>query len=112
MGYKGARAVSMVARHKYGCRNIQRLVEHCVHEQVQTLVDHLLSEPDVLETCAHQFGNYAMQHIYEHGTLAQRRFLVRLLIQNAELAKDSYVCTVVGKILASGDRDDRKSLAL
>merc|ERR1719343_1869951 len=36
---KGARAVAQAAKHKYGCRIIQRLLEHCKTAQVRDLAD-------------------------------------------------------------------------
>jgi len=108
---KGARSVTMVARHKYGCRIIQRLLEHCSQEQTNVLAQALLTETDAMDTCCHMFGNYAMQHLYEYGTVEHRQKLVVLLIQNLACAVDTHLCTVIGKVLAMGDDDDKYALA-
>jgi len=108
---KNARSVTMVARHKYGCRIIQRLLEHCSQEQTNVLAQALLTETEAMDTCCHMFGNYAMQHLYEYGTVEHRRRLVILLIQNLACAADTHLCTVIGKVLAMGDYDDKYALA-
>mmetsp|Transcript_11078 Transcript_11078/g.22938 ORF Transcript_11078/g.22938 Transcript_11078/m.22938 type:complete len:421 (+) Transcript_11078:68-1330(+) len=52
--FKGAGAVAHVARHKYGCRIIQRLLEHLSPAQLHGLVDDLLE--DAMTTCKHPYG--------------------------------------------------------
>eukprot|EP00418_Pyrodinium_bahamense_P009193 CAMPEP_0179110146 /NCGR_PEP_ID=MMETSP0796-20121207/51393_1 /TAXON_ID=73915 /ORGANISM="Pyrodinium bahamense, Strain pbaha01" /LENGTH=394 /DNA_ID=CAMNT_0020808275 /DNA_START=24 /DNA_END=1209 /DNA_ORIENTATION=- len=108
--FKGAGAVAHVARHKYGCRIIQRLLEHLSAAQLHGLVEGLLV--DAIATCKHPYGNYVMQHLLEHGTARQRHDLIQLLTQHAAtVGKDSYACEVVGKAMALGTREDQVSLA-
>jgi len=42
---RGAAGVRKIAKHQYGCRILQRLLEHCRPDQVQGLVEDLLAKP-------------------------------------------------------------------
>lgn len=107
---KGERAIAQAARHKYGCRILQRLLERCNCEQVSHLVEALLS--DAISTSRHPYGNYVMQHLLEHGTKDQRSTLIKMLEQHAPVAgADEYACAVVGKAMLCGQRDDQVALA-
>merc|ERR1712100_32989 len=57
-----------VARHQYGCRLLERLLEHCPVNQVACVIEELLSDAEPL--CRHPYGNFVMQHIFEHGSQA------------------------------------------
>jgi len=97
------------ARHRYGCRILERLLEHLA-EQAQPLVDLIIAEG--IELSKHVFGNYIMQHILEHGTLAQKHRLCRMLAPVAHtLGLDPYACAVIGKALSHGSPQDRVCIA-
>jgi pumilio RNA-binding family len=107
---KGERAIAQAARHKYGCRIIQRLLEHCSGEQTSCLVEALLA--DAVTTSRHPYGNYVMQHLLDCGTNDQRSALIRKLEQHAPvIGADEYACAVIGKAMACGQRDDQVALA-
>ena len=78
---EGAAAVRRAARHQFGCRILQRLLEHCPQSQVECLVELLLE--DAVGTAKHTFGNYVMQHVMEHGTPSQRHRLSAQLTEKA-----------------------------
>ena len=40
----GSKSVGYLARHKYGCRTLQRLLEHCFQQQTLQIVEGLLAE--------------------------------------------------------------------
>mmetsp|Transcript_46737 Transcript_46737/g.99847 ORF Transcript_46737/g.99847 Transcript_46737/m.99847 type:complete len:384 (-) Transcript_46737:117-1268(-) len=107
---KGPGTVAYSARHKYGCRIVQRMLEHCLPSQVQGIAEHLLQ--DAIGTCLHPYGNYVMQHLLEFGTAEQRSRLTRLLLQHiAVVGADPHACAVVGKAMTYGARGDQVSLA-
>jgi len=107
---KGERAIAQAARHKYSCRIIQRLLEHCSCEQVSCLVEALLA--DAVATSRHPYGNYVMQHLLECGTKDQRSTLIRMLEQHAPvIGADEYACAVIGKAMACGQREEQVALA-
>ena len=107
---QGRRAASQLARHRYGCRIMQRLLEHVRHEQVSGMVDVLLRE--ALQLVRHQYGNFVMQRILSHGTPAQRHSLCQLMKPAAcDLATDQNGSAVLSKALAHAGPEDKISLA-
>eukprot|EP00929_Paragymnodinium_shiwhaense_P003663 TRINITY_DN10426_c0_g1_i2.p1 TRINITY_DN10426_c0_g1~~TRINITY_DN10426_c0_g1_i2.p1 ORF type:complete len:436 (+),score=59.19 TRINITY_DN10426_c0_g1_i2:131-1309(+) len=108
---KGVRAVCHAARHKYGCRIIQRLLEHCTVCQVRSLVNSLLN--DAVVTAMHPYGNYVMQHLIEYGTAEQRGALTRALVEHVgEAGRDEYACAVLSKAMVHGELQDQADLAI
>jgi len=57
--------VFSLSTHPYGCRVIQRILEHCNLEQTSAILDELLSNIEPL--LQDQYGNYVIQHVLEHG---------------------------------------------
>ena len=57
--------VLQLAMHPYGCRVIQRILEHCTAEQATGILDELHQQTDHL--VHDQYGNYVVQHVLEHG---------------------------------------------
>ena len=107
---QGSRAPTQLARHRYGCRIMQRLLEHVRHEQMGSMVDTLLKEAHQL--ARHQYGNFVMQRVLTHGTPAQQRLLCRLMKpQSHDLAMDQNASAVMAKALTHACQQDRISLA-
>ncbi|CAG0921673.1 unnamed protein product [Notodromas monacha] len=65
---------TFLSMHPYGCRVIQRILEHCSSRQVRPLVTELSVDLDRL--VVDPFGNYVAQHMLEHGSLDDRTRLV------------------------------------
>lgn len=106
----GGRHVTQAARHKYGCRIIQRLLEHCRPDQVQQVVEALLG--DAVPLCKHTYANYVMQHVLEQGDASTRHRLSEFLSTHARaVGSDSCGCAVMGKALMLGAGDDQTMLA-
>lgn len=78
-----------VARHRYGCRILCRLLEYSAasHGAI-TIVNELLK--DVIELCRHTFAHHVMQAVIEHGSPAHRRAITHALMESAP-------ATLVGK---------------
>mmetsp|Transcript_39189 Transcript_39189/g.124566 ORF Transcript_39189/g.124566 Transcript_39189/m.124566 type:complete len:406 (-) Transcript_39189:616-1833(-) len=109
-GTSGSSGASQAARHRYGCRIIERLVEHCPPSQVSELVEALVS--DAVALSRHPYGNYVMQHLLEHGPAAERRRLLKFLEEHASTAgSDCYARAVISKALTHGGREDQVALA-
>ncbi|CAE7420272.1 PUM2 [Symbiodinium natans] len=107
---RGKRAASQLARHRYGCRIMQRLLEHVRQEQASSMVEGLLGE--ALQLARHQYGNFVMQCVLSHGTLAQQRSLCLLLKPQAcELAMDQNASAVLAKALRHVSPEDKVCLA-
>ena len=97
------------ATHPYGCRVIQRMLEHC-EEPTRSGV---LSE---LHTCASslindQYGNYVTQHVIEHGRAEDRGRIVDLIILNlVNYSKHKFASNVVEKSIEFGSMDERQRI--
>lgn len=106
----GPGGIAQVARHRYGCRIVERLIERSTESQVRTLVDELMS--DAVQLSKHPYGNYVIQHILEHGPADQRAKLTTMLVQHVHTAgSDCYARAVVSKALAHGAHEDQVKLA-
>jgi hypothetical protein len=93
------------AQHPFGCRIIQRLLEHCPPEQVRELVDGILCEVESL--VGNKFGNYVLQHIIEFGSYEQQQCLLRFIGERAHtLSLRPYSVSVVAKALAVASEQD------
>ena len=57
-----------LSTHPYGCRVIQRILEHCKPEQTAPILEELHQNTDQL--LQDQYGNYVIQHVLEHGKQA------------------------------------------
>lgn len=54
-----------LSAHPYGCRIIQRILEHCTPEQKAPIMDELHQHCEYL--ISDQYGKYVIQHVLEHG---------------------------------------------
>lgn len=57
--------VHALSTHPYGCRVIQRILEHCNAEQTASILQELHTHTEAL--VQDQYGNYVVQHVLEHG---------------------------------------------
>mmetsp|Transcript_122866 Transcript_122866/g.191860 ORF Transcript_122866/g.191860 Transcript_122866/m.191860 type:complete len:343 (+) Transcript_122866:2-1030(+) len=98
------------AKHQFGCRIVERLMEYCTLHQTRKLVEDLLQVAP--EMCKHPYGNYVMQHIFEHGAAEHKRALCLELERKVEtFAHHQHASAVIGKALCFVARDFRVSLA-
>jgi len=85
---------AQVARHRYGCRILCRLMEHASVEPSTTeLMTEVLEDAGGL--CRHSFGHHVIQSILEHGSLEQKQQIIEALSsdlpRNARNRNASYV---------------------
>ncbi|CAL1137353.1 unnamed protein product [Cladocopium goreaui] len=110
---KGPEMIQQAARHKYGCRIIQRLLECGPQDQVRDLIDCLLE--DAINICAHPYGNYVIQNLLDQSTREQRRRLLQSLMDNVTLVGNEsdnvYVSAVMVKIMSVAQREEKVQLA-
>lgn len=118
-----------IARHRYGCRILERLIEHfSVQEETTTTsapdaqqqkspaakldayIEEVLKETkDLLK---HPYGNFVLQHILEHGTPSQRRTIIDTLKEKLdEFAMDTHASSVLDKALSYGDIEEQRELS-
>ena len=69
-----------LATHPYGCRVVQRVLEHCSREEqaLMGVVRDVLGHAATL--AKDQYGNYVIQHVLEHGAAEERACVVRALL--------------------------------
>merc|ERR1719188_1121689 len=102
-----------LAKHRYGCRVLERLIEHFPPHSLEQLIDEILS--DLKSLLGHPFGNFVVQHLLEHGDDLCKREIVRNLCQDTEelktIAGHQYACSVLDKALSYGHVEDQVTLA-
>lgn len=87
-----------MASHMYGCRVVQRLLEHCASHQLQNMLDQILGSIDKLAT--DPYGNYVVQHMLEHGRVEDKRRTLCVVEHNiVEFSKHKCSSNVVEKAL-------------
>ncbi|KAJ7343436.1 armadillo-type protein [Mycena albidolilacea] len=99
-----------LASHPFGCRVLQRCIEHLPDVQTRPLLDELLPN-HVPHLMQNQFGNYVIQFILEHGRPEDKASIVaqlhgRLLF----MARHKFASNVCEKALTYADSDARRAL--
>lgn len=90
--------VAELSTHTYGCRVVQRILEHCSPEQIRPVLSEIIY--DCRELVKDQFGNYVVQHVISHGEDDQRDVVKRALIPDiARWSQHKYASNVVEKCL-------------
>jgi len=100
-------SASRMAKHCYGCRVIQRLIEYCSSSQISPLLEEVLR--CCTELATDQYGNYVVQHVMEHSTRPGDRAHIMLIVRKTilSLSCHKYASNVVEKALACGDYEER-----
>ena len=89
---------SELAKHRYGCRVFQRMIEHFDPSQLDSFVDGLVE--NAKELCFDEFGNYVIQTLFENGSIKHKTIISNMLLANVEkVAKDSLATRVLDKAL-------------
>ncbi|KAK6032574.1 RNA binding repeat protein, Pumilio-family [Ostertagia ostertagi] len=70
----GPDTITQLSMHPYGCRVIQRVLEHCSEEQKRPVLEALHANMSTL--IVDQYGNYVVQHVIEHGSNQDRDRIV------------------------------------
>ncbi|KAG2407576.1 Pumilio-like protein [Vigna angularis] len=102
--------VAILSMHPYGCRVIQRVLEHCSDEvQCQFIVDEILES--VFTLAQDQYGNYVAQHVLEKGRPQERSQIISKLSGHiVQLSQHKFASNVVEKCLEYGDSTERQLL--
>lgn len=69
--------VFSLSTHPYGCRVIQRILEHCTPEQTTPVLEELHQHTEQL--VQDQYGNYVVQHVLEHGCQEDKSKIVNVV---------------------------------
>jgi len=93
--------------HPYGCRVIQRILEHCSETQkVRALDEILLCHSALLDD---QYGNYVIQHVLQYGRDCDRDSILGLIVEGGLLilSRQKFASNVVEKLLKFGNAAQR-----
>lgn len=98
-----------LSTHPYGCRVIQRILEHCTGEQTAPVLSELHAHTDQL--IQDQYGNYVVQHVLEHGAPEDRSRLVAAVRGKVlQLSQHKFASNVVEKCVSHATRTERALL--
>ncbi|CAH1432480.1 unnamed protein product [Lactuca virosa] len=102
--------VVTLSTHPYGCRVIQRVLEHCEDPKTQSKVmDEILNCVSML--AQDQYGNYVVQHVLEHGKPNERSIIIQELAGKiVQMSQQKFASNVVEKCLTFGDASERQLL--
>merc|ERR1712070_676861 len=71
----------LAAKHRFGCRIMERLFEHhCSELPTEALMDEIVAETSTL--CRHSYANFVVQHVLEHGSGTHRARIAEVLLQD------------------------------
>uniref|UniRef100_A0A914XCA8 PUM-HD domain-containing protein n=1 Tax=Plectus sambesii TaxID=2011161 RepID=A0A914XCA8_9BILA len=98
-----------LSTHPYGCRVIQRVLEHCTEEQKRPVLEELHKHTKTLVT--DQYGNYVIQHVLEHGSPEDRdRIVAQIKGDVLRFAQHKFASNVIEKCLTCGSADHKNAL--
>ncbi|VDN53269.1 unnamed protein product [Dracunculus medinensis] len=101
--------VQSLSTHPYGCRVIQRILEHCTEEQKRPILEQL--HMHIKKLVIDQYGNYVIQHVIEHTTDADRdRIIEEISGSVLEFSKHKFASNVIEKCLVRGSPDHKNAL--
>ncbi|KAL1544698.1 pumilio 1-like isoform X1 [Salvia divinorum] len=102
--------VVTLSTHPYGCRVIQRVLEHCDSPKTQAVVmDEIMNSVCML--AQDQYGNYVIQHVLGHGKPSERSAIIRQLIGKiVEMSQQKFASNVIEKCLSCGTHEERQAL--
>jgi mRNA-binding protein PUF3 len=95
--------------HPYGCRVIQRMLEHCEPHVKKAVLTEIQSCDSTL--IPDQYGNYVTQHAILHGYDEDRKRVYELIKSNLFVfSKHKYASNVVEKVLQHAAADQRREI--
>ncbi|KAK2435937.1 pumilio protein [Trifolium repens] len=102
--------VVTLSTHPYGCRVIQRVLEHCENPTTQQKVmDEILAAVSML--AQDQYGNYVVQHVLEHGKPHERSTIIKELAGRiVQMSQQKFASNVVEKCLTFSGPSERQIL--
>ena len=101
--------VKELSKHPYGCRVVQRILEHCTNAQKASVLEELrICCADLVQD---QYGNYVIQHVMQHGWEADRAVLIREVQSHLlDFSQHKFASNVVEKCLQYANKNDRDAM--
>mmetsp|Transcript_34568 Transcript_34568/g.60797 ORF Transcript_34568/g.60797 Transcript_34568/m.60797 type:complete len:316 (-) Transcript_34568:1007-1954(-) len=105
------RSIEDLSRHSYGCRAVQRILEHCIEPQKTKILDSIIAcQKKLLED---QYGNYVVQNVMTCGRQSDRDAIFKSITVNNSVVKFStqkQASNVVEAMLRLGDANQRQKI--
>lgn len=96
--------------HPFGCRVLQRILEHCIESQKSSTLD-------CIQRCLRillddQYGNYVIQHVLQFGRKSDRDIVLGMITENGilGLSKQKFASNVIEKLLKYGNGSHRNAI--
>jgi pumilio RNA-binding family len=102
--------VPSLSCHPYGCRVLQRILEHCPEPKRSHTLDEIKKCHRTL--LDDQYGNYVIQHVLQFGRSCDRDSLLDIVIENGLLilSRQKFASNVVEKLLKYGSPEQRSRI--
>lgn len=101
--------VTAFASHTFGCRVVQRMLEHGTEDDKAQIMAELHHSFSLLIT--DQFGNYVAQHVIQNGNRKDQARVIQLVIsQLLTLSKHKFASNVVEKCIEFGTDEQRSAI--
>ena len=97
-----------LSTHPYGCRVVQRVLEHCTIEEIKDFIREQILQ-SIGPLTADQYGNYVIQHMLEHGPDSARSVCLSVCLLGLILQRLS-VCLSASLSTCLSLRDSARSL--
>lgn len=93
--------------HPYGCRVLQRMLEHCVEFQKVATLDRI--QECHRELLDDMYANYVIQHVLQYGRDSDRDSLLRIIVEGGllRLSRQKFASNVIEKLLKYGNARQR-----
>lgn len=101
--------VKELSSHPYGCRVVQRILEHCTASQKDVILEELRACcGELVQDC---YGNYVIQFVMQHGCEADQIILMTNVMDNLlEYSQHKFASNVVEKCLQFASHKDRNDM--
>jgi len=91
-----------LSTHPYGCRVIQRMLEHCLPELKNPVLEELMQFAEQL--AKDQYGNYVLQHVLQHSATECKDKIVNIVASYIlPFSKHKFASNVVERCFVSTD---------
>ena len=97
-------SVESLSCHPYGCRVLQRILEHCDAAQRTRALDEIgACHQRLLDD---QYGNYVIQHVLQYGRDQDRESVLNIVVSGGllTLSRQKFASNVVEKLLKYGSQ--------
>lgn len=96
--------------HPFGCRVMQRILEHCIESQRAATLDCIQKHLRTLMD--DQYGNYVIQHVLQFGRKSDRDVVIEIIVENGilELSRQKFASNVIEKLLKYGNSNHRNTI--